>query len=391
MTESINPYQAPLEDSLDNTAKPSPRAVIPSRLEFEGELTLEDIKQAVQQAGLRTEYRGTTRVLYGLVVLYSLPLIGAMLVARLPPSGGIRYLLALAIFAVGAITMSIRNRWILATLIPENQLGFGRVKGWLDATSLHCQYEHFTTRVKMSQLISTAAGDNVWVLNFTREQFHWTTLPYRLFSEPESARTVAEDLRQLYPPVVAQAMDERKFEPPTDPPLFEAAESAVHYDGTLLERSVKGTRFQAASRRLVWGTWATVVVFFVCVIASLVTLMGFQQVYVAAAVFWLIFFVVLTWSRTRAARRKARGSEGPAVWHSKGWLDDSGFCSMTVLGQSWMQWAFFDHVEITENVIAMYPHPGDSCCCLVGRNQFVDDRQWHAAQEIARRNLARDR
>ncbi|WP_372895508.1 hypothetical protein [Stieleria sp.] len=380
-----NPYQAPLTDSLAAQQSPPPSHFIPGRLKFKGQVTPQHHRDAVIKAGIRTEYRNTTRVMLVLAGLFAL-LSGVLVLVtgNLDATHLLRTLLATAVLLVGVGLFCRHQRWLIGTRVPSFQLALGPIHGWIDRDGLWLETEQSQAYWPLSNLVSCAATHDLWVLSFGKEQTFWQTLPIDAFADPASARSVAADLQQAFPPQLPQLLDERKRTPPETVCLFSMPGDAIEFEGNFYEDCARGTRLLKATKQAVVRTWVALAVLLASLLLSIFVLTGFRTLYVALAALWIAILVssilVRVWRARRAAKQKGR----MIAWYSKGWLDDQGYCAMTSLGQTRATWQFFDHVEITEDSIGLYPHENDVACCLVSREQFANTDDWNRATELVR-------
>ncbi|QDV41602.1 hypothetical protein Enr13x_14450 [Stieleria neptunia] len=380
-----NPYQAPPTDSLAAGQTPPPSHFVPGRLEFNGEVTRQHHRDAVIKAGIRTEYRNTTRVLIALAGMYAL-LVSVLVLASgdLDATNLLRTFLATAVLLAGVALFCRHQRWLVGTRVPSFQLALGPIRGWVDRDGLWIETGQSQAYWPLDKLVSCAATHELWVLSFAKEQTFWQTLPIDAFADPASARGVAADLQQAFPPRLPQLLDERKRTPPEAPCLFPMPEDAVAFEGEFYEDCARTTRLWKASKQAVVRTWFALAILLVSLLISIFVLTGFRTLYVALAALWCVFLVASIFVRVWRARRSARQTGRTIAWCSKGWLDDHGYCAMTSLSQTRATWQFFDHAEITDDVIGLYPHEDDVACCLVSREQFADADDWNRATELVR-------
>ena len=224
-----NPYQAPLTESLAAQQSPPPSHYIPSRLEFKGNVTPQHHRDAVIRAGIRTEYRNTTRVMFALAGLFAL-LSGVLVLVsgNLGVTNLLRTLLATAVLLIGVALFCRHQRWL--------------IRGWIDRDGLWIETEQSQAYWPLSNLVSCAATHELWVLSFGKEQTFWQTIPIDAFTDPALARSVAADLRQAFPPQLPQLLDERKRTPPEAVCLFSMPEDAIEVEGNFFEDCALGTR-----------------------------------------------------------------------------------------------------------------------------------------------------
>lgn len=387
---SQNPYQAPQTDSFSAPPTPQPSDVIAGRLQFEGTLTRQHHRDAVIKAGIRRDYQNTTRVMLWLagafvvfawiLMLMSVDFVGTNL---------IRLVIASILFPVGVIVFCLNHRWLVGIQIPSYQLTEGHIKGWIDRQGLWIETPSHASYCPLTQLVSSAATHDIWVLCFSKNVMFWQTIPMAAFADPSVARGVAADLQRIRPPLNVQMDDERKREVPNQPCLFTPATDAVHFAGDFCMDRVRGTRFDRASKRLTRKTWGMLAWLLGSILVSLLALAGFRSLYLGIALLWVLLFAGNLLLRIWRARRRSKRGGRSVAWHAKGWLDDEGYCAMTALGQSRSSWSFFRHFEITDQVIGLYPHASDACCCLIEREQFKDAEDWGRAIELVRQKMHR--
>lgn len=384
-----NPYQAPLEESFQPQPAIHASQFIPRRMEFQGELTRQHHRDAVVKAGIRKEYRNSTGVMLPLTGLFVI--LAAILVlatGKLDTANIGRLAAASLLFLGGVLFFCHHQRWLVGVRIPDFQLFSGPVQGWIDTDGLFIRSAQSEAYCRLEQLVSCAATHDLWVLSFAVEQTFWQTIPIDSFDDPSLARRVAADLQLAFPPKLAQAVDERKRIVPDQPFRFSPSQDAVRFEGNLYEDSADGTLLIRATRRVNRQTWMTLAILLSSILAGLLVLTGFQLLYVGLSALWVGFLFVSVFFRVWRARRMARDNGRTIAWYSKGWLDNHGYCAMNALGQTRSTWRFFDHYEITDSVIALYPHRSDACCCLVAREQFADDLQWQQATELVQQKMA---
>ena len=382
MADDYNPYQVPLESTLDEEApKLLPSQIISERLEFEGELTRDHHRSAVW----RTRYmsHGTWRGIRTIIIiafLGSLPTAFALYNA-LDADTQIRLIIGGVAWWSAALLLVWRIIWIAGYFVPDNQLVNGHIRGWLDGERLCVETDHCTLYSEMDSLHSTASNNEIWVLNFSTELLLFQTIPFEFFRQSMTARMVADDLYQLYPPTV-QSVDTRRLEAPTGTSAFEASSNAIHFEGALSRKALTGSRFLRHSKRMTQVTGIIqVCAFSICLIAAGVTL-NFQRGAVLFLLIWIAFLAI------RLLRRKWRRSDTQdVVWVSRGWVDEEACSSMTTIGETRMKWQAFDHFEITNRLIALYPNRSDMLAILLGREQFPDDQSWENACALVRLKL----
>jgi hypothetical protein len=301
------------------------------------------------------------------------------------PARVIRTILAVSLFTAGVAVVCVHQRWLVGHQIPSYQLTIGPIKGWIDREGVLIESEHNQTYCPLSRLVSCAVTHEIWVLSFGTDQTFWQTIPFSAFVDPRLARSVAEDLQRIRPPVLAEPVDQRKRMVPEQASQFEVGDDAIEFEGNFYQDSASGTRLLQASKRLAGQTWLSLAVLLGCVIASLLVLTEFRAFYMTVAVLWVLSLLAGLAFKVWRSRRKLKQDGRKIAWYSKGWLDREAYCAMTSIGQSRSTWSFFDHAEITDNVIALYPHPTDACCCLIGREQFATPADWDRAIETVRR------
>ena len=174
---------------------------------------------------------------------------------------------------------------------------------------------------------------------------------------------------------------------PEEPFRFSAAAEAVEFEGNFYEDCADGTRLVTATRNVTRRSWLVLAVLLGSILMSLLLLTGFRTLYVFLALLWIAFLCINLYVRLWRARRHSREQGRPIAWYSKGWLDEAGYCAMTTLGQSHAAWKFFDHYEITDRAIGLYPHEADICCCLIGREQFASPQDWQRATDLVVRMM----
>ncbi|MCO8121611.1 hypothetical protein NHH03_07675 [Stieleria sp. TO1_6] len=389
MSDSINPYQSPSSSGGDALAPSAAGDWIGSRMQFAGQLSRLDCRDAVTQAGIRSEYRQLTRVMVTLATLYSIGVIAySVMVPLASPQDTIRCVVAIALFLAGVVLICLYQRQLLGNELPSYQLAIGAIEGWIDRDELWLQSDRHTLCCPMSQLVSSAASQRIWALSFVRDKNFWQTIPFDAFTDPALARSVAADLQQQFPPVAAQLIDARKRSKPEDEFRFQPIGDSVCYQGYVYEDSASGTLLEQASRRRSTKAWATMLMFFGAVLASIVVMGGFQPILLIFLLIWGVYVIASVYLKIWRARRTSKLEDRVIAWYSKGWLDQAGYCAMTAVGQSRSSWNFFDHYEITERVIGLYPHQSNACCCLIAREQFADDGDWQQAQSLVLANAS---
>lgn len=387
--QQYNPYQAPLESALDEEfVKPRPSQVIGERFEFQGTLTRRHCRDAMR----RTNFRGEVWSGHSTLIVCWAFLVGVSTWWIFARAGSFadqsRVLVFMAALTISLAAIILRNRWLVGSLIPDSQLVTGPVRGWLDGETLYVETDAIKSYSQMDGLFSTAHNDELMVLNFGSESVIWTVLPFDFFSDPMAARTIAEDLHQLYPPKRPVAPDARKREPPTEAFLFERHEEAVGYEGPLKSRITKGSRFGKQSNRIVRHTLIILACSGISIALSGSFALGFGSPGGLVVLATCAVVILLSWFRRWNAARRAREDSGDVIWQSRGWLDETGYCSMTVMGQSQMRWQAFDHHEITEQMIVLYPQGNDFCGCLIGRSQFAQESDWEEACKLVRQHVS---
>ena len=388
MTGEYNPYQAPLESTIeDAVAKPKPAQVISERFEFEGELTRQHYRNAIRYTKFRIDVwngQRTLLTLWGIIFTVAV----WWLVYRtnsFMDQTRIGTLIVVVTFSLGSVIL--RNRWVIASLIPDNQLNLGKVKGWFDGQTLFMESDGFTSYSNMDALFSSAYNDELMLLNFGSESVLWTVIPFDFFPDPMAARTVAEDLSQIYPPRPPVAPDERKREPPTDAFRFDRSPNAIGFEGPLKHDSVKGSRFEKHSKQITRGTLGIFAFSGLSLALALCFVFGFNSFGAFAVLCWFTLMAASIVLRRWRASRRMQEDSGNIAWRSRGWFDDNGYFSMTTTGQASLSWHAIDHHEITEQLISLYPRAGDVCACLVSRDQFGDDSDWQKACELIREKV----
>ena len=389
MTGEYNPYQAPLESSLeDEIAKPRPAQVINERLEFEGELTRQHYRSAIRKTKFRSDVWGAHKTM---IVIWAF-LVGVsvwwLFVRASSFDDRSRLFVLIAALTISLAAVILRNRWLIGSLIPDSQIVVGKIRGWLDGELLYIESAGATHYSEMDALYSSAYNDDLMVLNFGSESVMWTALPFDFFADPMAARTVAEDLHQLYPPKTPVAPDERKREPPTAAFQFDRPSDAVGYEGPLKYDAIEGSKFSNNSKGIVRGTMAILALSGTLLAFSICFLFGFTSIVGISVLCWFAIMIAMVWFKRWKATRRMREDSGNVIWKSRGWFDDNAHHSMTTAGQSRFAWQAFDHHEITEDVIVLYPHQGDFCGCLIGRDQFESDDDWRKACKLVSDHVA---
>jgi hypothetical protein len=143
------------------------------------------------------------------------------------------------------------------------------------------------------------------------------------------------------------------------------------------------------SKQLDRGTWYSLAICLLCFTLGIVLLLGPQPELFVGAALWVAILVGAVWVKLYLVRRRSQRRQGRLLWHSKGWLDDRGFFSMTTLGQTFVKWSMIGAVEITDQLIGLKPHGYEHTAFLVGRNQFGSDTDWNRALEIVHRQTDR--
>ncbi|MEL6109244.1 MAG: hypothetical protein AAFU85_24820 [Planctomycetota bacterium] len=387
--QQYNPYQAPLESALDEeVAQPRPSHVIGERFEFAGTVTRQHCRDAMR----RTDFRGEVWTGHRTLIVCWALLMGICtwwIFARAASfADQLRVLVFVVALTISVAAIILRNRWLVGSLIPDSQLVTGPIRGWLDGETLCIETDTMTSFSRMDALFSTAHNNELMVLNFGSESVIWTVLPFDFFPDPMAARTVAEDLHQLYPPKRPLSPDTRKREPPTAAFLFERPDEAVGYEGPLKSRIAKGSRFSKQSNRIVRHTLLILLCSGISIAFSGCFVLGFGSFAGLGVLAFCTLVILLTWFRRWNATRRTREDSGDVIWQSRGWLDETCYCSMTDMGQAQMRWQTFDHHETTEQMIVLYPHSNDFCGCLIGRNQFANEADWEKACRLVRQHVA---
>ncbi|MEO1524071.1 MAG: hypothetical protein AAFX06_01485 [Planctomycetota bacterium] len=387
MTGEYNPYQAPLESAIEGeVARPRPSQLISERYEFEGELTRRHYRDAMRRTKFRGDVWSSHRTL---TVICTLAVLGCLwwVFANANSTGEqVRVLAFMCTLILAAGAVMLRNRWIIGSLIPDNQLLIGSIRGWLDGETLclHSKSRGITSYSEMNSLYSTAYNNELMVLNFGSESVMWTTLPFDFFPDPMAAQTIAEDLYQLYPPKTPVAPDERRREQPTDAFRFERGPNAIGFDGPLRHEVTKGSYFDRRSRRIVRGTLSILSISGLAVALSICSLFGFDLLIGLWILGTFVMLVVFARLKRWLSARRTKEDTGNVMWNSRGWFDEMGYHSMTTAGQSQLLWQAFDHHEITDQMIVLYPNASDFCGCLIGREQFATEADWQGACQLVR-------
>ncbi|WP_182867357.1 hypothetical protein [Stieleria mannarensis] len=380
-----NPYQAPLSDSFATASSPPPSHFVPHRLEFQGQLTRQHHRDAVIKAGIRTDYRSATRVMLALAGAYTLATgVLTLALGDVDFDSVIRVLLSTLVLVGGILIFCRHQRWLIGTRIPGFQLATGSIRGWIDAEGLWIETEQSQAYQPLSKLVACAATHELWVISFAKELTFWQTLPIEAFSDPALARSVAADLQRAFPPAPPQLIDQRKQTPPEGDCLFSMSEEAIAFEGPFYEDNAQDTRLLKTTKQVVWQTWLVLAVLLISLLVSILTLTGFRSLYVGLLFLWIGLLLAGIFYRVRRARRSASEKGRLVAWWSWGWLDDEGYVAMTSLGQTRATWQFFDHYEITDDAIGLYPHQNDTACCLVSREQFAGADDWNRATALVK-------
>ncbi|QEG00932.1 hypothetical protein Mal15_50080 [Stieleria maiorica] len=384
-----NPYQAPPSDSFAGGASPPPSHFVPRRLEFQGELTRQHHRDAVTRAGIRTDYRTATRGMLALAGAYALATgILTLALGDVDFDSVARVTLSTLVLVAGILVFCRHQRWLIGTRIPGFQLATGPIRGWIDGDGLWIETEQSKAYQPLSKLVACAATHDLWVLSFAKELTFWQTLPIDAFTDPALARSVAADLQRAFPPAPPQMIDPRKQASPEGDCLFSTVGDAVRFEGPFYEDDAQGTRLLKATKQTVRRTWFSLAVLLISLLVSILILAGFRTLYLGLAFVWIGFLLTGIVYRVRRTRREASENGRLIAWCSKGWLDDEGYFAMTSLGQTRAAWQFFDHYEITDDTIGLYPHPNDTACCLVSRAQFAGANDWDRATAMVRSKVA---
>ena len=387
VTETPNPYRAPLVDDPSARVEPSPADYIPGRLEFDTEISLADHRDAIVKAGIRKEYKRIPKTLF--VYAGGLAAIAGLILQAQGAVTPLQAVLATVCFLLGSGVFAWQQRRFLRELLPSFQFFIGRTVGWIDQDGLTLKSSEVDAYYPLSALVSSAASSEIWVLCFNRDGSFWQTLPFSGFDDPRIARNVADHLRRLCPPIAGQMVDARRFQPPTDAPRYHPQGESIDYDGQLAVDAAKGTRLIRAARRLRMQSWLSVLALMLGVITAAWSLFWFDSFAVGLAVVWMLILVGSIVVRLIFARLASRRNGQSLYWHSRGWLDDHGYFSMTAIGQSRIAWSMFRDFEITDRVIGLYPRETDLCCCLIGKQQFASEADWDAAVQKVRKSMAR--
>ena len=113
MSESPNPYQAPLTDSVEASQATEPGDFIPGRMEFRSEITPQHHRDAVVKAGIRKEYRHTSRMMLTLSGLFTGGVVTLLLLSgNFDPSNLFRTIASALLFVVGVVSVMLNQRWL---------------------------------------------------------------------------------------------------------------------------------------------------------------------------------------------------------------------------------------------------------------------------------------
>lgn len=383
MTVSINPYRSPSTATLDRTPDPQPADYITDRLRFRGHVTTEQHRLAVTKTGIRVDYLSTGMILITLATFAGLV---GLAIALIPGNIHIAGFLSVTLMLLVLAVFQFNHQRLVASQIPQYQFTVGPIEGWIDSKELVIQSPRFMFYCPVDQITGTACDGHLWAISFHRTFMFWQTLPIDAFENPHAARAVAADLQHLRPAKSPQLFDPRPQREPESDFRFQSGENALFYRGWFRHGDAEGARLLAATRRVARRGWLLFGAMFVCLMASVVTVTGMDWEYSVIMGCWMIGVVVaLLLKRWRSLRSHRKDGDG-SLWFSKGWIDDDGYCSMTTLGQSRMLWPFFNHYEITDKAIVLYPHATDACACLIGRSQFSDE-DWPRATDKVRQRM----
>lgn len=383
-----NPYQAPISEPGRESGVVDPAEFIPGRMEFKGEVSDADHRDAVTKAGIRKEFRSGTRAMMTLGVVFVVFAVVMLFASdRITANGVLRTVTASTLFLGGVTIFCVNHRWLIGIQVPSYQLARGPIQGWIDRDGLWIESTGHQSFSPLSALVASAATHDLWVLSFGKDLTFWQAIPLEAFDDPSLARAVAQDIGQVRPPSPAELIDDRKRSPPSEASRFSPAADAIRYSGAFNERAARDTKLIKATKRIARRTWLSLAAFLICAVASLLVMAGFRSLYLALAGVWLLFFFGNIGFRVMRARNKAKHNGQVVAWVADGWLDADGYCAMTAIGQARSNWSFFDHYEVTDDAIGLYPHPSDACCCMISREQFPSETDWEKATTLVHQKM----
>lgn len=386
MKQDVNPYAAPLDSSSDS-GRPVAADVIVDRLTFRGELTLEHQRDAVRRTGIRPDLKRVNRLALTMVIAFTF--VSGILLSGTSnnPYGFSGVAFGYLFCLCGALAIYLPQRYLALTLFPAFQSTRGEINGWLDQDGIRIDSMNQSQYTPMDAIVSSAFDKEIWAISFSRQTFQWMTLPFDFFSDPVLARSVATDLRRLYPPTKPQATDTRRWQEPQAEPAFKPSGPHLAFGGVVYEEMLATTRFFRWMKRLNRRNNLCIFLMFACIAMGFGIQFGFSFEMIVYGAIYLILFFSMMWLRVWRHSRRAKQVGGTVLFHSKGWVGTEGIFAMTAIGQSHSKWGLFNDFEITEQSVVLYPDPDHDFGVCLGREQFSSEADWDQACEFIRTGM----